>query len=160
MGMQFPSPVRVSHLKPIWLAVFLLIALLYVFPKHDLSRSTGALQALKPSVSHYSDEYRHNSSHDEPAAPPPSFDFIDLSKLDTASLSNAHYNPYVESNGIWRSSRKPCVGPRGVDVNGNPDDMLLAYAVSPPSTHRFPCAQSNSEIFFPHHSPSKLIHSR
>ena len=106
MGMQFPSPLRVSHLKPICLAVCLIIALLYIFPKHELSQSTGALQALKPSVSHYSDEYRHNSSHEEPAAPPPSFDFIDLNKLDTALLSNAHYNPYVESNGIWRSSRR------------------------------------------------------
>lgn len=144
MVMQFSSPLRVSHFKPICLAVFLIIALLYISSKHDASQSTSALQAFKPSLSHYSDEYRHNSSHDEPAAPSPSFNFIDLNKLNTASISYAHYNPYVESNSIWRNSRKPCIGPRGVNVNGNPDDMLLANAVKSLGTHRLPCARSNS----------------
>lgn len=129
--MPLPSGLRNPLLKPVCVAVFLITALLYILPRHDIPPSTSALQAFTPSVSHYNDGYRHNSSH-EPADPPPSFNFTDLSKVNRDSLSYAHYDPFVDSKSLWHASRKPCVGPRGVDINGNPDDMLLAYAVKSP----------------------------
>ena len=47
------------------------------------------------------------------------------------------YDPYPDYNSKdwrkkWHGAHFPCKGPRGVDVNGNPDDMLGAY--KPPST--------------------------
>lgn len=140
--MPLPSSFRVTLPKPIYFAVFLLLVLLYIFPRHNTSQSISTLQAFTPSGSHYNAEYRHDSSH-EPAVPPPSANFIDLSKLNSTSLSYAHYNPYFEANSLWHGSRKPCVGPRGVDVSGNPDDMLVAYAVKSPGKLRFPWTLSN-----------------
>ena len=146
--MLLPSPFRVTLLKPICLAVFPIIVLLYILARRGISQSTSALPAFTSSTSHYNDEYRHNSSH-EPTALPPSFDFIDLGRLNRSSLSYAHYNPFFESNDFWYGSRKPCVGPRGVDVNGNPDDMLLAYAVKSPGWYRFPHTRSTPNTAYP-----------
>ena len=129
--MPLASHVRVKLSKPNFIAIFLVIAFLYIFPRHRISQSKSALPTFTPSSSHYNYEYKHNPAH-EPAGTPPAFDFIDLSKLNRSLLSYAHYNPYLESNTLWHGSRKPCVGPRGVSVNGNSDDMLVAYAVKSP----------------------------
>lgn len=63
----------------------------------------------------------------------PSVNFIDLDKQD---LSFVPYDPYPHYNtrqwkNRWQGSHKACKGPRGVNVNGNPDDMLVARSVGP-----------------------------
>ena len=123
--------------KRIYVAVFLITALLYIVPRISFRESVSTLHAFTPSGSHYNDEYWHNSAL-EPAAAHPSFDFLDLSRLNEKKFSRAHYNPYFRSIGSKERSRKSCVGPRGVDVNANPDDMLLAYAIKPPGKYDFP----------------------
>lgn len=60
--------------------------------------------------------------------PRPSVDFEE-SALD---LSFEIYDPYPKYNSKawtkeWRGAHFACEGPRGIDVNGNPDDMLGAY---------------------------------
>ena len=46
------------------------------------------------------------------------------------------YNPYPEYNTPhwskeWKGSHVSCMGPRGVVVNGEADDMLMAYRPAP-----------------------------
>ena len=43
------------------------------------------------------------------------------------------YDPYPKYNTAkwskeWKGSHAPCMGPRGVPVNGEADDMLIAYS--------------------------------
>lgn len=138
-SMPLSSILHFTLSKRIYVAVFLTTALLYIVPRQSFRESVSTLHAFTPSGSHYNDEYWHNSSL-EPAAAPPSFDFLDLSRLNQKLLSHAHYNPYFKSIGPEDHSRKPCVGPRGVDINANLDDMLLAYAVKSPGKYHFLCA--------------------
>ena len=70
------------------------------------------------------------SDHD--AHRPPSIEYIDLASKDL--LPPQIYNVYPDHNAPtssqrWHGSRQPCLGPRGENVNGNPDDMLKAWAV-------------------------------
>ena len=68
---------------------------------------------------------------------PPSVDYIDLTSEDLSP--RRPYNVYPVYNGQswsqrwywWYGSRQPCLGPRGVNVNSNPDDMLEAWVVDP-----------------------------
>ena len=140
-SMPFSSFLQFTLSKRIYVAVFVTTALLYIVPRQSFRESVSTLHAFTPSGSHYNDEYWHNSSL-EPAAAPPSFDFLDLSRLNEKKFSHAHYNPYFRSIGSEERSRKPCVGPRGIDINANSDDMLLAYAVKPPGKYHFPCTGS------------------
>ena len=53
-------------------------------------------------------------------------------KTSADHLSSRLYNPYPDYNSQrwrqrWKGSHTPCLGPRGVDVNGNPADMLKGY---------------------------------
>lgn len=69
---------------------------------------------------------------------PPSVEFIDIATNDT--LSRGPYNTYPSYNDQawsqrWHGSQQPCLGPRGVNVNSNPDDMLEARDVDPKGTH-------------------------
>ena len=108
--------------------IFVTVTLRYRLPRSHDRNGTKILQAFAPSGSHYHDKYRHNSSH-SPAAPPPSFDFLNLNSLNRP-LPFAPYDPYIKDESPRRGSRKPCLGPRGVDMNDNPDDMLIAYSVN------------------------------
>ena len=65
---------------------------------------------------------------------PPSVDYVDLSSKEP-SLRRP-YNVYPDYNSrAWNQrrygSQRPCLGPRGVNVNGNPDDMLEAWLLNP-----------------------------
>ena len=47
-------------------------------------------------------------------------------------LPSDFYDPYPEYNSRkwmkkWKGTHAPCLGPRGVDVNVNPDDMVKAH---------------------------------
>ena len=108
--------------------IFVTVTLRYLLPRSHGPNVKNTLQAFAPSGSHYHDKYCHNSSY-TPAAPPPSFDFPDLNSLNRP-LPFAHYDPYIKDESPRHGSRKPCLGPRGVDMNDNPDDMLIAHSVN------------------------------
>lgn len=64
----------------------------------------------------------------------PSVDYIDLASRDL--FPRKPYNVYPDYNVQawclrWHGSQQPCLGPRGVHVNSNPDDMLEAWVVDP-----------------------------
>ena len=68
---------------------------------------------------------------------PPSVEYIDIAT--NATLSRGPYNVYPNYNGQawsqrWHGSQQPCLGPRGVNVNGNSDDMIEAWDVDPLGT--------------------------
>ena len=47
-------------------------------------------------------------------------------------LDSKIYDPYPEYNAAewskeWKGIHAPCIGPRGMPVNGRADDMLIAY---------------------------------
>ena len=51
-------------------------------------------------------------------------------------LESWTYNPYPKYNSPewsqkWKGVHVPCVGPRGVPVNGEPEDMLRVYHAWP-----------------------------
>lgn len=128
-------PVNSNRNKPllksfgVLIFIFVTFTLLrYRLPRIHSPNLTNKLQAFAPSASHYHDKYHHNSSYNPPA-PPPSFDFTDLNSLNRP-LPFAHYDPYMKDESPRRGSRKPCRGPRGVDMNDNPDDMLIAHSLN------------------------------
>lgn len=64
----------------------------------------------------------------------PSVDYINLAFKDL--LPRRPYNVYPDRNGQrwtqrWHGSQQPCLGPRGVHVNSNSDDMLEAWVADP-----------------------------
>ena len=68
---------------------------------------------------------------------PPSVEYIDIATNHT--LSRTPYNIYPayrsqEWSQRWHGSlqqQQPCMGPRGVNVNSNPDDMIEAWDADP-----------------------------
>ena len=62
----------------------------------------------------------------------PSVEYIDLASKNLSPPQP--YNIYPDyktqtSSQRWHGSSQPCLGPRGVNVNSNPDDMLQAWDV-------------------------------
>lgn len=62
----------------------------------------------------------------------PSAPVVPALKGSAKELVSDIYNPYPEYNtrhwrNKWKGSHAPCIGPRGVEVNDNPDDMVKAH---------------------------------
>ena len=57
---------------------------------------------------------------------PPSVEYIDLASRHLSPPQS--YNAQTSSQ-KWHGSPQPCLGPRGVNVNSNPDDMLKAWVI-------------------------------
>ncbi|KAL8968759.1 MAG: hypothetical protein Q9197_004710 [Variospora fuerteventurae] len=74
------------------------------------------------------DSQRNDTGADGVGLPPPSVDFT-TSAID---IPFEIYDPYPDYNSKtwkdeWKGAHFACEGPRGVDVNGNADDMFGAY---------------------------------
>lgn len=112
--------------------IFLILSLLYTFQRllyYQHSSSRPAFVSPNNNLEH--EYYLDTLQASEQTAP--SVNFIDLEKK---GLPFAPYNPYPDYKNRgwkrrWRGAHKPCMGPRGVNVNGNPDDMLVATSVEP-----------------------------
>ena len=84
--------------------------------------------ALKP---HEAGEGWHSVIQESSARIQPSVEYIDLTSKDLSP--SQPYNIYPDyktqtSSQRWHGSPQPCLGPRGVSVNSNPD-MLKAWDV-------------------------------
>lgn len=92
----------------------------------------------------------------------PSVEYIDLATNHT--LSRTPYNIYPAYGGqkwsqVWHGSQQqPCMGPRGVNVNNDPNDMMEAWEVdpigpclvsscSPIETDRWQSSQSRTDVW-------------
>ena len=107
------------------------------FGHHDLRISMHRYPTVFPSLApsdHDSGVDRHTLMNGPSTRRPPSVDYIDLASKDL--FPRRPYNIYPNFNGHswsqrWYGSQQPCLGPRGVHVNSNPDDMLEAWPVGP-----------------------------
>lgn len=112
--------------------IFLILSLLYTSRHLFYYQNNSRRPAFVSPNNNFEHEYYLDTSRvSEQTAP--SVNFIDLEKQD---LPFAPYNPYPdydtrEWKRRWRGAHKACMGPRGVNVNGNPDDMLVATSVEP-----------------------------
>lgn len=107
--------------------IFGTAVLLYRLPRNQDRKVTSQLRAFAPSISRYNKNYRHSSSY-SPATQPPSVNFLDLNDINQR-LPCAHYDPFSPDGNSWHGSRKPCLGPWGVVINNNPDDVFIAHSV-------------------------------
>lgn len=131
MSSMQQSP-RLFGFKMYGVTIFLILSFLYTLRhlfdhQHNSSRPPFA----SPNNNLEHEYYLDTPGPSEQTAP--SVNFIDLEKQD---LPFARYNPYPDYNTRdwkrrWRGAHKACMGPRGVNVNGNPDDMLVATPVEP-----------------------------
>lgn len=94
-------------------------------------------ETFVPINNNFEDEFRPAlppqtlSRPAQTSSKPASHTFNDIAGHDT---SFAVYNPYPDYNSRswrrrWRGTHVPCKGPRGVDVNGNYNDMLVAHSI-------------------------------
>lgn len=115
------------------IAVIFLCILVILYVKRNDHR-TIALSTLYSVKFEATDDIFRPRSSDQPEPRPPSVTYIDLKSND--NLARAKYDPFPVSNdltsfGTAQGEHRPCLGPRGVDVNGNADDMLAARFVGP-----------------------------
>lgn len=102
----------------------------FAFPLH---KHAALLPAFVPH-DHLAGDDRHPVIEAPSSRRPPSVDYIDLASKYL--VPRRLYNVYPDYNGRtwrqrWYGSQQPCLGPRGVNVNSNPDDMLQAWVVDP-----------------------------
>ena len=112
------------------LASFLSCAfLLFFIWQHDFASSLHLPTTLTPA----SGLNRHDNAGDRHPVRPPSVEYIDLAANHQFSSRPYDIYPDYKARGRWQrlhGSRRPCVGPRGVNVNDNPGDMIEAWSLA------------------------------
>ena len=124
---------RSCGFKTYGVTIFLILSFLIYTSRHlfEYQHNSSLPPFAIPNNNLEHEYYLDKSGPSEQTAP--SVNFINLEKLD---LPFAPYNPYPDYNTRewkkqWRGAHKACMGPRGVNVNGNTDDMLVATSVEP-----------------------------
>lgn len=97
--------------------------LLYVY--HYERSKPASFAPLDASLHH---------DEDEPSDGGPSTNFTDLKTLSSSSLRRGVYNPYPNYNSKtwrrnWKGLHHACVGPRGLELQKNANDMLIANSI-------------------------------
>ena len=105
--------------------------LLFFVWRHDFSSSLSSLH-LPTTVTSASVPNHHDQEDDSQPLRPPSVDYIDLASNHQFPSRPYDVYPDYKARG-WRQrlhgSRQPCLGPRGVNVNNNPGDMIEAWSL-------------------------------
>lgn len=131
-----------SRRTPIPLVFLCILTLFYLKRSNDASAPKVTVQSADDESSN--DTFRPAFLH-QPKPQTPSVKYIVLESNDNFAL--ATYDPYPNHNGLnqsfaIRGALRPCIGPRGEDVNGNADDMLLARFVGSSCMLGFLCRQT------------------